>query len=113
MKLTTEINGRPTQEGNTNSMLFNPSEIVHYLSNLTILEKGDLILTGTPPGWKNNKLNRGDRVVQRIESIGELQYDIVVMVQGDEPMTHPEMITEAVTPMLSDPEILITNLLEK
>jgi 3-deoxy-manno-octulosonate cytidylyltransferase (CMP-KDO synthetase) len=33
------------------------------------------------------------------------------MVQGDEPMTHPNMITEAVTPMLNDPEILVTNLL--
>ena len=33
------------------------------------------------------------------------------MVQGDEPMTHPDMITEAVTPMLNDPKILVTNLL--
>jgi 3-deoxy-manno-octulosonate cytidylyltransferase (CMP-KDO synthetase) len=39
------------------------------------------------------------------------QYDIVVMVQGDEPMTRPEMILEAVTPMVENPEILITNLL--
>jgi 3-deoxy-manno-octulosonate cytidylyltransferase (CMP-KDO synthetase) len=38
-------------------------------------------------------------------------YDIIVMVQGDEPMTHPDMITEAVKPMLNDPSILITNLL--
>ena len=37
--------------------------------------------------------------------------DAVVMVQGDEPMTHPNMITEAVTPMLNEPEILVTNLL--
>ena len=33
------------------------------------------------------------------------------MVQGDEPMTHPNMISEAVTPMLDDPEILVSNLL--
>ena len=33
------------------------------------------------------------------------------MVQGDEPMTHPDMITEAVTPMLNDPGILVTNLI--
>lgn len=36
--------------------------------------------------------------------------DIVVMVQGDEPMTHPDMIDEAIAPMLADPGILITNL---
>jgi 3-deoxy-manno-octulosonate cytidylyltransferase (CMP-KDO synthetase) len=35
------------------------------------------------------------------------------MVQGDEPMLHPDMITEAVSPMLDDSEILITNLLGK
>jgi 3-deoxy-manno-octulosonate cytidylyltransferase (CMP-KDO synthetase) len=40
-------------------------------------------------------------------------YDIVVMVQGDEPMTHPNMITEAIEPMLDDPNVLVTNLLGK
>ena len=38
-------------------------------------------------------------------------YDIVVMVQGDEPMTHPDMISEAVQPMIEDEKILVTNLL--
>ncbi len=28
--------------------------------------------------------------------------DIMVMVQGDEPLTYPEMIDEASTPMLED-----------
>lgn len=36
--------------------------------------------------------------------------DIMVMVQGDEPLTFPEMIDEAVEPMLKDKSILITNL---
>ena len=35
------------------------------------------------------------------------------MVQGDEPMIHPDMISEAVSPMLDDSKILITNLLGK
>ena len=30
---------------------------------------------------------------------------------GDEPMTHPDMITEAVQPMLDDPDIQVVNLL--
>ena len=33
------------------------------------------------------------------------------MVQGDEPMTHPDMITEAVTPMLNNTDIIVANLL--
>jgi 3-deoxy-manno-octulosonate cytidylyltransferase (CMP-KDO synthetase) len=46
-----------------------------------------------------------------LEKGDNVQYDIIVMVQGDEPMTHPNMITEAVTPMLNSSEIIITNLL--
>jgi|TARA_B110000967_G_C18748518_1_gene491537 3-deoxy-manno-octulosonate cytidylyltransferase (CMP-KDO synthetase) len=46
-----------------------------------------------------------------LEQQDSIKYDIVVMVQGDEPMTHPDMITEAVTPMLSNEEIIVTNLL--
>ena len=37
--------------------------------------------------------------------------DIMVMVQGDEPLTFPEMIDEAVEPILKDNKILITNLM--
>ena len=37
--------------------------------------------------------------------------DIAVMVQGDEPMTHPEMIGEAVLPMTQDSSINIVNLM--
>ena len=36
--------------------------------------------------------------------------DIMVMVQGDEPLTFPQMIDEAVNPMIEDKSILITNL---
>ena len=46
-----------------------------------------------------------------LEKANNVRYDIVVMVQGDEPMTHPNMITEAVQPMLDDASIQITNLL--
>jgi len=46
-----------------------------------------------------------------IEQEDNIKFDIVVMVQGDEPMIHPDMISEAISPMLDDSEILITNLL--
>lgn len=36
--------------------------------------------------------------------------DIMVMVQGDEPLTFPEMIDEAVKPMMQDTSLVITNL---
>ena len=47
----------------------------------------------------------------KLEEVNNLTYDIAVMVQGDEPMTHPDMIYEAVQPMLNDPSIKVVNLL--
>ena len=38
--------------------------------------------------------------------------DIVVMIQGDEPMVTPEMISAAVKPLLDSPSLQITNLME-
>jgi 3-deoxy-manno-octulosonate cytidylyltransferase (CMP-KDO synthetase) len=49
----------------------------------------------------------------KLEKANNTRYDIVVMVQGDEPMTHPDMIAEAVQPMLDDDAIQVTNLLGK
>ena len=48
-----------------------------------------------------------------IEKKEKIKYDIVVMVQGDEPLVHPNMISEAIQPMINNPEILVTNLLGK
>ena len=79
-------------------------EIKDYIDSIG----GETIMT-------SNKHERAsDRCAEAlgyIEKEDGVKYDIIVMVQGDEPMTHPEMITEAVTPMLSNSEILIVNLL--
>jgi len=45
-----DVNGQRRQTGNTKTMIFNPYFIVHYLSQFMVLEPGDLIDTGTPPG---------------------------------------------------------------
>lgn len=46
----------------------------------------------------------------KIEKATHEKCDIMVMVQGDEPLTFPEMIDEAVQPMMEDQTVLITNL---
>ena len=48
-----------------------------------------------------------DRVAEAAEKIDA---DIIVMVQGDEPMLYPEMIDDAVRPFRDDPAVLCTNL---
>jgi 3-deoxy-manno-octulosonate cytidylyltransferase (CMP-KDO synthetase) len=47
----------------------------------------------------------------KLEVKHKIRFDIVVMVQGDEPMTHPDMIAEAVLPMINDATIKVVNLL--
>ncbi|WP_093460276.1 fumarylacetoacetate hydrolase family protein [Streptomyces melanosporofaciens] len=45
-----DVNGVRRQDGNTEAMIFDPYFIVHHLSQFMVLEPGDLINTGTPPG---------------------------------------------------------------
>ena len=45
-----DVNGVSRQRGSTSTMVFDPYFIVHYLSQFMVLEPGDLIDTGTPPG---------------------------------------------------------------
>jgi 2-keto-4-pentenoate hydratase/2-oxohepta-3-ene-1,7-dioic acid hydratase in catechol pathway len=45
-----DVNGVRRQTGSTATMVFDPYTIVHYLSQFLVLEPGDLINTGTPPG---------------------------------------------------------------
>jgi 3-deoxy-manno-octulosonate cytidylyltransferase (CMP-KDO synthetase) len=51
-----------------------------------------------------------DRTAEAAEN---LDVDIVCMVQGDEPLVHPEMINLAVSPLADDSKILCSNLAAK
>jgi 2-keto-4-pentenoate hydratase/2-oxohepta-3-ene-1,7-dioic acid hydratase in catechol pathway len=44
------VNGETMQSGSTATMIFGVAHIVEYLSQFALLEAGDLIVTGTPPG---------------------------------------------------------------
>ncbi|HEY1018682.1 MAG TPA: 3-deoxy-manno-octulosonate cytidylyltransferase [Sediminibacterium sp.] len=57
--------------------------------------------------------DRCAEALEKLERANNTKYDIIVMVQGDEPMTDPGMISEAIEPMLHDKDILVTNLLGK
>ena len=63
---------------------------------------------------KNTHERASDRCAEAMLKIEknnpEDKCDIMVLVQGDEPLTHPNMIDEAVNPMLEDKSIKITNL---
>ena len=52
-------------------MIFTPSHLVEYISNIMTLNPGDVIATGTPPGV--GQLECGDVVKVTIENIGTLE----------------------------------------
>ncbi len=51
-----------------------------------------------------------DRVA---EAVANIDAELIVMVQGDEPMTHPDMIDAAVAPFKDDPQLGCVNLVRK
>ena len=55
--------------------------------------------------------DRTAEAMLKVESDAGQRVDAVVMVQGDEPMVTPEMIEQAVTPMLEDSSVQVVNLM--
>lgn len=45
-----EVNGEVRQQGNTSKMIFSFEKIIAYISKFFLIQKGDLIFTGTPAG---------------------------------------------------------------
>lgn len=78
--------------------------ILEYIESIG----GEAVMTGS---HHDRASDRCAEALACLEKNDGIKYDIIVMVQGDEPMTHPDMIAEAVKPMLDDPLILVTNLL--
>lgn len=69
------VNGDERQHEKLNKMIFNPAQIVDYISSLMTLEEGDLIFTGTPAGV--NKTVKGDKLHAEITGIGTLECEVV------------------------------------
>ncbi|WP_370543424.1 fumarylacetoacetate hydrolase family protein [Herbaspirillum sp. Sphag1AN] len=75
LQLSTSVNGKVTQRGNTSDMVFDIPALIVYLSSIMTLAPGDIILTGTPEGLTN--VVPGDCIVTEIEGIGRLVNTIV------------------------------------
>jgi 3-deoxy-manno-octulosonate cytidylyltransferase (CMP-KDO synthetase) len=52
----------------------------------------------------------GLRVAEASEELDLADDDIVVVVQGDEPLVHPDMIDLAVQPLLDEDDVFVSNL---
>jgi 2-keto-4-pentenoate hydratase/2-oxohepta-3-ene-1,7-dioic acid hydratase in catechol pathway len=77
------VNGESRQKGTTSTMVFGVEHLVWYCSQFFVLEPGDVIVTGTPPGVgmgikpEPKFLKPGDVVRLGIDGLGEQQQTIV------------------------------------
>jgi 2-keto-4-pentenoate hydratase/2-oxohepta-3-ene-1,7-dioic acid hydratase in catechol pathway len=78
-----DVNGERRQTGNTRTMIFNCEHLVWYCSQFFVMEPGDIIITGTPPGValgmkpEPKFLKVGDVVTLGIEGLGEQRQKVV------------------------------------
>jgi len=73
--LETYVNGERRQSARTSDMIFDPYELVSFVSHVMTLLPGDVVLTGTPSGI--GSVRNGDTVEVRIEGIGSLVNHVV------------------------------------
>jgi len=79
------VNGETRQKGNTRTMIFGVEHLVWYCSQFFVMEPGDIIVTGTPPGValgmkpEPKFLKAGDVVKLSIAGLGEQTQKIVAL----------------------------------
>jgi 2-keto-4-pentenoate hydratase/2-oxohepta-3-ene-1,7-dioic acid hydratase in catechol pathway len=78
-----DVNGKRCQTGNTKTMIFGVAHLVWYVSQFVVMDPGDVIATGTPPGVGQGMkpqpqfLKAGDIVRLGIAGLGEQEQKVV------------------------------------
>lgn len=75
LPVSTVVDGKTRQSGNTSQMIFSVRELVSFVSHAFTLLPGDIILTGTPAGA--GPLQPGNRVDISIGQIGTLSNPVI------------------------------------
>ncbi len=75
LTIRTFVNGTLEQEDSTGGLFFPPAALIADLSRMITLERGDVILTGTPANTR--PVEPGDVVTVEIEGIGSLTNPVV------------------------------------
>lgn len=75
LQLTTRVSGEVRQTALTRQLHYGPAALVSYISSIMTLYPGDIILTGTPPGF--GPLRVGDTVEVAVSGVGALRNPVV------------------------------------
>ena len=76
LEISCTVDGATKQQADTGDLVFGPVDLVRYISAITTLNPGDVILTGTPGGVGDGRtpkefLTDGSIVTTSIDGIGE------------------------------------------
>ncbi|HMN83643.1 MAG TPA: fumarylacetoacetate hydrolase family protein [Burkholderiaceae bacterium] len=80
LRLTTDLNGKRMQDGETSLMVYSIWELIAFLSARVTLRPGDLLSTGTPVGvggFQKIFLAAGDRLRIEVAGVGVLENPVV------------------------------------
>jgi 2,4-diketo-3-deoxy-L-fuconate hydrolase len=81
LDLWLDVNGERRQTGSTHDMIFDIATVIHHVSQFMVLEPGDLVNTGTPPGVamgmaEPGYLSAGDVMTLGITGLGEQRQEV-------------------------------------
>jgi 2,4-diketo-3-deoxy-L-fuconate hydrolase len=82
LAMTLDVNGERKQTGTTKTMIFSIPFLLAYVTEFMVLDPGDVVTTGTPPGVGSARdpreyLKAGDVMTLRIDRLGEQRQTVV------------------------------------
>ncbi len=72
--ISLKVNGEIKQKSNTRNMIYSVESIIEFISKIMTLEKGDLIMTGTPEGV--NEIFDGDIIEAKLDDLCSLNVNV-------------------------------------
>jgi 2-keto-4-pentenoate hydratase/2-oxohepta-3-ene-1,7-dioic acid hydratase in catechol pathway len=82
LAMTLDVNADRKQTGSTSTMIFSIPFLLAYVTEFMVLDPGDVVTTGTPPGVGSARrpreyLKPGDVMTLRIDRLGEQRQTVV------------------------------------
>jgi 2-keto-4-pentenoate hydratase/2-oxohepta-3-ene-1,7-dioic acid hydratase in catechol pathway len=82
LAMSLDVNGERKQTGSSSTMIFSIPFLLAYVTQFMVLDPGDVVTTGTPPGVGSAKkppeyLKAGDELLLRVEGLGEQRSKVV------------------------------------
>ena len=73
--ISCQVDGNLKQSGSTTDMIFTVPFLISYISSVSRLEVGDLLLTGTPAGV--GPVVPGQTITAGIEGVADISFPVV------------------------------------